>query len=135
MQVALGCGQIRPDEGISQETRMKACIQMLMATTLVFGSAAAFAWGAQGHQTVGSIADSLLVGTNAAKAVKSILGSEKLKTAALWADCAKGVTGKTPPLKYVVSSKYPECKPFETAAGQAQMVAFVTRNLSACMPA
>lgn len=113
---------------------MKTGIQIVLATTWVFGSAAAFAWGAPGHQTVGSIADSLLVGTHAAKAVKQILGNEKLETAALWADCAKGVTEKLP-LKYVVNSRYTECKPFETATGKAQMVAFVTRNLSACMPA
>jgi hypothetical protein len=119
---------------ILQEIRMKALIQLLMAATCLCGSAATFAWGAPGHQTVGSIADSLVVGTNAAKAVKSILGSEKLETASLWADCAKGVTEKLP-LKYVVNSKYTECKPFETATGKAQMVDFVTRNLGACMPA
>jgi hypothetical protein len=113
---------------------MKACIHVSMAAVFLFGSTFAFAWGAPGHQTVGSIADSMLVGTNAAKAVKNILGTEKLKTAALWADCAKGVTEK-PPLKYVVNSKYKECKPFETVAGKAQMVDFVTRNLSACAPA
>src|SRR5438046_4893902 len=105
-----------------------------MAATCLFGSAFAFAWGAPGHQTVGSIADSMLVGTNAAKAVKSILGTEKLKTASLWADCAKGVT-ETQPLKYVVNSKFKVCKPFETITGKAQMVDFVTRNLSACAPA
>lgn len=113
---------------------MQLFIRVAVAVAFLSSSAAAFAWSAPGHQTVGSIADSLLVGTNAAKAVKSILGSEKLKTASLWADCAKGVT-ETPPLKYVVNSKFPECKPFETAAGQAQMVGFVMRNLSACMPA
>ena len=113
---------------------MKTYIQILMAATCLSASTATFAWGAPGHQTVGSIADSLLVGTHAAKAVKSILGNEKLKTAALWADCAKGVTEK-PPLKYVVNARFPECKPFETATGEAQMVDFVTRNLSACTPA
>lgn len=113
---------------------MKACFQTLLAATSLFASAATFAWSAPGHQTVGSIADSLLVGTHAAKAVKSILGTEKLETAALWADCAKGVT-ETPPLKYVVNTRYAECKPFESATGQAQMVDFVTRNLSACKPA
>jgi hypothetical protein len=117
----------------NQEFRMKACLQMLLSATFLFGSATSFGWGAPGHQTVGSIADSLLVGTHAAKAVKKILGTEKLKTAALWADCAKGVTEK-PPLKYVVNTRYTECKPFETATGKAQMVAFVTRNLSACNP-
>jgi len=113
---------------------MKACLKMLMTATFLFGSAATFAWSAPGHETVGSIADSLLVGTNAAKAVKKIIGNEKLQTAALWADCAKGVTEK-PPLRYVVNSRYAECKPFETTTGKAQMVDFVTRNLSACKPA
>lgn len=113
---------------------MKAWILMLMTATCVFGSGATFAWGPQGHELVGSIADSLLVGTNAEKAIKSILGDETLETAAVWADCAKGVTEK-PPLKYVVNSTYTECQPFETAAGEAQMVDFVTRNLSACHPA
>lgn len=113
---------------------MKACMQMLMATTFLMGSAATFGWGSPGHETVGSVADSLLIGTNAAKAVKSILGKEKLRTASHWADCAKGVTEK-PPMKYVVNSKFIECKPFETAVGEAQMVDFVTRNLSACVPA
>jgi hypothetical protein len=115
---------------------VKAGIQVLMAGTFLFGSAGAFAWGAPGHQTVGSIADSLLAGTNAAKQVKSILGTEKLKTASLWADCAKGVDDtKAPPLTYVVNKRYTECKPFETASGKKLMVDFVTRNLSACMPA
>jgi hypothetical protein len=75
---------------------VKACIQMLMAAAFLFGSAVTFAWSAPGHETVGSIADSLLVGTNAAKAVTSILGTEKLETASVWADCAKGVTEKPP---------------------------------------
>lgn len=91
-----------------------------------------FAWGAPGHQTVGSIADSLLVGTHAGKAVRRILGAERLRTAALWADCAKGVTEQNPPLKYRVDPRFSECKPFETSAGKRQMVAFVTRNLNGC---
>ena len=113
---------------------MKVCIHILMAAIFLSSSAATFGWSAPGHETVGSIADSLIVGTNAAKAVKSILGTENLKTASVWADCAKAVTEK-PPLKYVVNTKFTECKPFETAAGEAEMVDFVTRNLIACMPA
>src|SRR5271154_5672227 len=54
------------------------------------------AWGAEGHQTIGAIADSLLIGTNAEKAVREILGAEKLETAALWADCVKGVSDTAP---------------------------------------
>ena len=113
---------------------VKACIHALMTAAFLCGSAAAFAWGAPGHQTVGSIADSLLVGTHAAKAVKGILGTEKLKTASVWADCAKGVT-EMPPLRYSVNARYTECKPFETKGGEALMVDFVRRNLSACHPA
>jgi hypothetical protein len=113
---------------------MNSCFRILTAMIFLLGSATTFGWGATGHQTVGYIADSLLVGTNAAKEVKIILGTEKLKTAALWADCAKGVT-EAPPLTFVVSSKFPECKPFETVAGKKLMVDFVTRNLTACSPA
>jgi S1/P1 nuclease len=113
---------------------MKACINLLMAATFLFASVSAFAWDGQGHETVGSIADSLLVGTDAAKAVKKILGSENLETAAVWADCAKAVT-ETPPLKYVVDTRYTECKPFETTSGEKLMVSFVKRNLDACHPA
>ncbi len=113
---------------------MKACVHLLMAAMFLFGSASAFAWGAQGHETVGSIADSLLVGTHAAEAIKKILGSENLETASVWADCAKAVT-ETPPLKYVVDTRYDECRPFETTSGKKLMVGFVKRNLNACHPA
>jgi hypothetical protein len=99
-------------------------------------SAPAWAWGHQGHETVGAIADSLLKGTHAGTQVKAILGTEGLRTAALWADCAKGVAHNktTGVFHYAVSSKYPECKPFETAAGQLAMTAFVQRNFDACHP-
>jgi hypothetical protein len=40
--------------------------------------------------TVGTIADSLITGTKAAKQVRDILGTN-LRTASVWADCAKGV--------------------------------------------
>src|SRR5580698_3745071 len=81
------------------EPRMKIHTQVLAAVTSLLASTAIFAWSAPGHETVGAIADSLLVGTNAQKQVASILGSERLKTASLWADCAKGVTEK-PPIRY-----------------------------------
>jgi hypothetical protein len=98
------------------------------------GSPPVFAWGQQGHQTVGAIADLLLRGTHAGTRVKTILGSDgTLQTAALWADCAKGTMEK-PPYRYVVNSRYPECAPFQSAAGQRAMVAYVKRNLTACHP-
>jgi hypothetical protein len=113
---------------------MKIHTQVLAAVTSLLASTAIFAWSAPGHETVGAIADSLLVGTNAQKQVASILGSERLKTASLWADCAKGVTEK-PPIRYAPTTPFPACRPFETKTGEAQMVAFVTRNLTACHPA
>jgi hypothetical protein len=95
------------------------------------------AWGPQGHQTVGAIADALLVGTHAGPKVNSILGQgETLQTAALWADCAKGVV-KNPNsgnFHYVVNSQYAECTPFQTPAGKRAMVGFVKRNWDACHP-
>jgi hypothetical protein len=93
------------------------------------------AWGHEGHRTIGAIADSLLLGTHAEKAVTDILGTEKLETAALWADCAKGVSDTAP---YTVgsTSQYPECDPFQkTAAGRHEMEDYVRRNSSACHPA
>ena len=110
--------------------------QAMRSTVLVvcvFSASVAHAWGPAGHQTVGAIADKLIVGTNAAKAVKRILGTQKLQTAALWADCAKGVT-ETPPYHYVVSTRFPECVPFQTAAGKRAMVNYVMRNVDACHP-
>lgn len=92
---------------------------------------AASAFGAGGHMTVGSIADQLIAGTPAARQVRRILGTN-LRTAAVWADCAKGVSGK--PLKYSGDGKYPECAVYENDASKAQMVAFVKRNLTNCLP-
>jgi hypothetical protein len=94
----------------------------------------ALAFGPQGHQTVGAIADALLVGTRARSEVRAILGTEALQTAALWADCVKGVTEK-PLYRFVVNPRYAECAPFQTPAGKRAMVAYVKRNLSDCHPA
>ncbi len=92
----------------------------------------AHAWGHEGHQTIGAIADSLLVGTHAEKEIASILGAEKLETAALWADCVKGVRD-TPPYNYHLNSRYPECDPFQhSATGRQEMEDYVRRNATAC---
>jgi hypothetical protein len=117
---------------------MKVFIQGIAVSVLALGGSGALAWNAEGHQTVGAIADSLLAGTNAGKEVKKILGSSgTLQLASLWADCAKGVVKnkKTGVFHYVVSSKFKVCAPFESAAGQQAMVSFVKRNWDACHPA
>ena len=90
------------------------------------------AWGHQGHETIGAIADSLLAGTPTEKAITKILGSERLETAALWADCVKGVSNSAP-YKYQLNSRFPECDPFQqTAAGREEMESYVRRNATNC---
>jgi S1/P1 Nuclease len=101
----------------------------LGATRLALG------WGADGHQLVGAVADTLITGTHAATHVKSILGTEKLQQAALWADCVKGTDESKTPFKFTSKpTSFPECKPFETTAGIAAMVDYVKRNHDSCMP-
>ena len=111
-------------------------IHFVLAALLVGAaiSPAAEAWGAAGHQATGALADRLLAGTHAAKEVKRILGLD-LRTASLWADCAKGVSQSNGVFTYRTSANYPECRVFESAAGQAHMVDYVKRNWSACRPA
>lgn len=98
----------------------------------VFASGQAVAWGPDGHHTVGAIADRLLKGTNAATQVQAILGTLSLQDAAVWPDCAKGVNPKT--FVYQGAGHYPECKIYETPAGEAAMIDFVRRNSTNCAP-
>jgi S1/P1 Nuclease len=90
----------------------------------------AFAWGPKGHMTVGTIADKLIAGTNAAREVRRILGSN-LRTASVWADCAKGVNPTT--FKYGGEGQFPECAIYENRASERQMEEFVRRNVHNCM--
>jgi hypothetical protein len=117
---------------------MKTLMGLCWTVMSLAGSAQALAWGPDGHETVGAIADQLIASTNAAKAVQKILGKgAPLEHAAVWADCAKGVskTKATGVFKYTVDPTYTVCKPFETAAGQKAMVSFVKRNWDTCHPA
>jgi hypothetical protein len=107
-------------------------LSQLSLVALLLAAAPAFAWGPDGHHTVGAIADRLIAGTNAETQVKAILGDLTLQDASVWADCAKGVDPKT--LQYSPSPPYPECKIYETPEGEAAMVDFVTRNNTNCNP-
>lgn len=91
-------------------------------------------WSAAGHQTTGAIADALLQGTPVEARVRALVGVD-LRTASLWADCAKGVSKSGGEFFYTVNPVYAECAPFETAAGQARMVDYVARNWTGCRPA
>ena len=93
--------------------------------------APAFAWGPDGHHTVGAIADKLIAGSNAAAEASAILGGLTLQQAAVWADCAKGVD-PTKDYAYTSAGQYPECAIYETPAGEAEMSDFVRRNDTNC---
>ena len=91
--------------------------------------ASAFAYGPNGHMAVGTIADSLIAGTPAARRSRQILGSN-LRTASVWADCAKGVNPVT--FKYGGRGRFAECAIYENPASERQMEAFVRRNVDNC---
>ena len=66
-----------------------AAVSATISTALI--PATALAWGNAGHRVVGSIADKLIVGSNAEKQVKALLlPGESLESIANWADCVKG---------------------------------------------
>lgn len=113
---------------------VKHCLSVIVGVLLV---SPALAFGPAGHQTVGAIADTLIAGTHAGIEVKKILGAgATLMTAALWADCAKGVKKNAAGVfHFIVNSRFSECTPFQTAAGKRAMVTFVKRNFDACRPA
>jgi hypothetical protein len=108
-------------------------IRRVMAAIVAFAACTgAHAWGHDGHQTVGKLADELIAGTHAEQQVKAILHTS-LEQASIWADCAKGVkrnaAGK---FVYEGAGTYPECKPLETKSEEARMIAFVKRNSTNC---
>jgi hypothetical protein len=102
-----------------------------LITALALSGAPAAAWGPDGHQTVGAIADRIIAGTNAEKQVQAILGGLTLEDASDWADCAKGVE-PTQNYNYLAEGDYPACARFETANGETEMEDFVKRNHQNC---
>jgi S1/P1 Nuclease len=108
---------------------------LMLGIVNVTGAPVACGWGADGHQLVGAVADALIAGSPAASKVNSILGTETLQQASLWADCVKGTNEKKTPFKFTVDTKkFPKCKPFESATGVAAMVDYVKRNHDGCAP-
>lgn len=113
-------------------------MKKLFATTMLAAMIAApqlsFAWGADGHQTVAAIAESLLKGTKAGAQMKAILAEQSAENASVWGDCVKGIAPEKN-FAYTSTGRYPECAPFETAAGIAAMADYVKRNNTNCNPA
>jgi hypothetical protein len=112
-------------------TRRRAhLLSSALVVSVALLSRHAHAWGPDGHHTVAAIANTLIAGTNAAAQVRTILGSVSLVDAAVWADCAKGVT--VPGFIYQGAGRYPECAGFETESGEAAMIDFVKRTEEVC---
>jgi hypothetical protein len=107
----------------------------LSVSVLLAFSTPVHAWGPQGHEAVGAIADKYINASTRAK-VQAILGKGMtLQKAAVWADCAKGVIkNSSGDFEYTGKGKYAECKPYETKAGQAVMIDFVKNNYAQCSP-
>jgi hypothetical protein len=104
----------------------------------------ASAWGYQGHEVVGSIADQLLLNTNAAKEIRKILNDGRgtadldLRKAGPWADCVKSVArNDNGTFQYIVGPDHLEyevpCTSFNSPAERARMVDYVIRNWSTCV--
>jgi hypothetical protein len=62
---------------------------LLAASALIISSSPLWAWGSDGHRTVGMIADIILQNDPAGDAAHKLL-KDTLSEAAVWADCAKG---------------------------------------------
>jgi S1/P1 Nuclease len=105
------------------------CVWALLYPTI------ASAWGYQGHEVVGSVADRLLK-PNAKQQVRQILGFE-LRTAGPWADCVKSVVRHDDgTFHYEVDPNHLEfevpCTPFNSKEERARIVDYAKRNWFTC---
>lgn len=91
----------------------------------------AMAFGAQGHEFSGAVADRLLKPRAAAR-VTGLLGMN-LALASTWADCVKDVAPGPTGFSYVPDPRsHLACRAFETPRGIARMTDYVSRNSNNC---
>jgi len=104
----------------------------VIAAVVVLSPGVSHGFGAKGHQFVGAVADRLLNPRASAK-VRQLIGM-RLRVAATWADCAKGVTLEGDDLVYEAEAQFDAgCRPFQTRAGIERMRDYVRRNWN-CAP-
>lgn len=107
------------------------CLKRKAVATLLAVPTMAFAWGYQGHEVIGAIADRMLHET-AKTQVRQILGFP-LEVAARWPDCAKDVEVTHGEAKYIPMEQYhAACAVFETTEGIQRMEDYVARNFDNC---
>ncbi|MGC2781141.1 MAG: S1/P1 nuclease [Bradyrhizobium sp.] len=130
---------------------------LVLLGVLVLHTERALAWGYQGHEVVGAIADALIAdNANAKKQVRDILNGPPpseaeiklqkelrvwreltLREAGPWPDCVKAVVrhdGNR--FKYELDPEHPEyetaCIPFNAALERARMEDYAKRNWTSC---
>ena len=95
----------------------------------LLGSVQAFAWGPEGHQVIGSIADQLL-NSHAKQMVMEKLGFP-LRVASTWAGCARSVMDQGGSFKYVPDPQFEApCTPLMSE--RAGMEDYVSHNWDNC---
>jgi hypothetical protein len=114
---------------------MSKAVFALYCALCLFCPTAVSAWGYQGHEVVGSIADQLLR-PNAKQQVQQILGFD-LRTAGPWADCVKSVVRHDDgTFHYEVDPNHLEfeipCTPFSSKEERARIVDYASRNWDTC---
>ena len=106
-------------------------IASLCAAALLSLPSASLAWGPNGHQTVGAIADAQLK-PHAKARVKSLI-KMSLKTAGPWADCVKDVKHGSSGSHYVEDPTYKaSCGVFWTPSAEAEILAYADANWDNC---
>jgi hypothetical protein len=118
-----------------EKVKMRGLLASCVAAAALIRPGIASAFDPQGHQMVGAIADRLLTARATAR-LKSELGLP-LRVAATWADCVKDVSRDAAgTFRYLPDPRFhAACAPFESAAGKARMVGYVSRNWSNCTDA
>ena len=114
---------------------MSKVILVLSCVWALLYPVAASAWGYQGHEVVGSVADRLLK-PNAKQQVRQILGFD-LRTAGPWGDCVKSVVRHDDgTFHYEVDPNHLEfevpCTPFTSKEERARIVDYAKRNWFTC---
>lgn len=113
---------------------MKLSALFLFVMSLFCLPTQVFAWGADGHQSVGAIADALIKDSKAGQKVKAILGASSLEQISVWADCVKGIAPEKD-FAYTSTGRFPECAFVENPSAIAAMADYVKRNHNDCKPA
>jgi hypothetical protein len=117
-----------------QEVAMKSVCRIAACFAFIGFSTPALPWGAEGHETVGAIADQLLAGHPTEQKVRDILGF-KLREAGPWADCIRSVKEDHGNFTYVHSSDFGRpCEGFRSPSEKERMEDYAKRNWTNCTP-